>query len=209
MLEIVDCEQNTEEWYRARCGVVTASEFHTVLASGKGGGESKTRRAYMMRLAGEIITGEPAETYSNANMVRGHVMEDEARDFYALMEDVDPVRVGFIRNGAMGCSPDSLVSTNRVLEIKTKQPNQFIDALERYRKSGEMPAEHKAQCQGILWITEREHIDLSIYWPKMPTFIVKANRDEPYIEGLARAVRQFNEELQETIEWVRRFGIAA
>ena len=41
------------------------------------------------------------------------MMEDEARDFYALAHNVEPYRIGFIKRetaaGVVGCSPDSLV----------------------------------------------------------------------------------------------------
>jgi len=60
-----DVEQGSEEWFKVRAGMPTASEFATVMASGRGGGDSKTRRTYMLKLAGEILTGEPKENYSN------------------------------------------------------------------------------------------------------------------------------------------------
>jgi hypothetical protein len=41
-------------------------EFSTVMAKGKDGGKSVTRRTYMLKLAGEILTGEPMESYSNS-----------------------------------------------------------------------------------------------------------------------------------------------
>ncbi len=44
-------------------------------AKGKGdNGTSAERTTYINKLAGEIITGEPMETYTNANMERGKVM---------------------------------------------------------------------------------------------------------------------------------------
>lgn len=54
--EIFICEQGSADWYEARRGIPTASMFSTVMASGRGGGESKTRRKYLLQLAGEILT---------------------------------------------------------------------------------------------------------------------------------------------------------
>jgi hypothetical protein len=34
-LQVIECEQGTDEWFAARAGVVTASEFATVLAKGR------------------------------------------------------------------------------------------------------------------------------------------------------------------------------
>lgn len=198
---IIECEQGSEDWFRARAGMPTASEFATVMAAGQGGGESKTRRTYMLKLAGEILTGDPMENYGNVHMERGKTMEDEARDFYAFMADAEPERVGFIVNGAKGCSPDSLVGDRGMLEIKTKLPHLMIDVLLKDK----FPAEHKAQCQGALWVAEREWIDIAIYWPKLPLFVKRAHRDEDYIAELARAVDRFNEELAETVAFVRKF----
>lgn len=202
MMKIIDCEQGTEEWFRARMGVPTASEFATVMAKGKGGEDSKTRRTYMLKLAGELLTGEPMESFINAHMERGKVMEDEARSAYSLLTDADPERVGFVVNGFKGCSPDSLIGDRGALEIKTKLPHLLIDVLLR----DEVPPEHKAQCQGVLWVCEREWIDFTAYWPKLPQFIKRMTRDEEYIKTLASAVDQFNTELYELVERIRRYG---
>lgn len=203
MIQIFDCDQGSEAWYRARLGIPTASEFHTVMAKGKeAGSTSVTRRTYMMKLAGEILTGEPAEGYSNHHMDRGKEMEAEARETYAFVHDVEPELVGFVRNGDKGCSPDSLVGNDGMLEIKTKLPHLLIPLIIR----DNFPPEHKAQCQGALWVAEREWIDISVYWPKLPPFTKRAYRDEAYIKTLAAAVDAFNDELHETVEHVRLFA---
>ena len=205
MIEVFDCEQGSDAWFRARLGIPTASEFHTVLAKGKDGGASVTRKTYMLKLAGEIITGEPMENYSNAYMARGNEMEDEARSFYTFMTGTDVKRVGFVRNGNTGCSPDGLIDANGMHEIKTKAPHLFIECALR----DSFPPEHKAQCQGGLWVAEREWIDLTVYWPKMPGLTIRSYRDEPYIRDLAAAVEKFNSELADTVERVRKMERAA
>lgn len=201
-MEIIDCEQGSEEWFRARMGLPTASQFATVMARGKGGGESLTRRKYMLQLAGEILTGEPMESYSNAHMERGKEMEEQARNLYSFQTNYDLQRVGFIRNGKKGCSPDALVAANGMVEIKTTLPHLLIDLHLR----GEMPPEHKAQCQGNLWVSGRGWIDICIYWPKMPLFVQRIQRDEQYITSLSAAVDEFNAELADVVERMRRLG---
>lgn len=203
MIEVFDCDQNSGEWLEARRGLPTASMFATIMAKGKDGGASLTRRKYLYKLAGEILTGEVQDGYSNAHMERGHEMEPDARNMYAMMTDASPELVGFIRNGAKGASPDSLVGANGLLEIKTKLPDLLIDVLIK----GEFPAEHRAQCQGALWVAEREWIDIAVYWPKLPLFIKRAARDEVYIADMSKAVDAFNEELAGVVEKVRRYGL--
>lgn len=201
-MHIVDCIQGTPEWLAARAGIPTASMFATVMAKGKGAEASKTRATYMRKLAGEIITGEPMDSFSNAHMERGQAMEGEARDAYAFLHDASPELVGFIRSGEKGCSPDSLVGDAGMVEIKTKLPHLQIEVLER----GELPPEHKAQCQGALWVAEREWIDFVSYWPKLPLFVKRVYRDEDYIADLSSAVDAFNGELAALVERVRAFA---
>lgn len=199
-LEIFDCEQGTEEWYACRLGIPTASEFDAVMAKGKGGGASKTRRTYMLKLIGERMTGEPKYNYSNDHMERGKSMEDEARDLYAMLHDAELRRVGFLRRGESGCSPDSLIGNDGMLEIKTKLAHLQLECL----LDDEVPSEHKQQLQGQLWVAEREWVDFESYWPGLPPFIKRVYRDEPYIKGLAAAVDEFVSEMLETIERINR-----
>lgn len=200
MLEIINCEQGTDEWFAARSGIPTASMFGTVMAKGRSGGVSKTRQAYMYKLAGEIITGEPMEGFSNPHMDRGHVMEIEARDEYSFMHDVSVEQVGFMRNGDKGASPDGLIGSDGLIEIKSKLPHLQIATLFEDR----VPPEHVAQIQGQLWVSEREWCDLVSYWNGLPMMVKRAHRDEKYIAGIARAVTEFNEELQSVVEKIRR-----
>lgn len=191
-LEVFDCEQGTPEWFDARARTVTASEFATVMAKGRGGGESVTRRKYLLTLAGEILTGEIADKWEgNRHTERGHLLEPEARDAYALISGVEPIKVGFLRRGQVGASPDSLIGTDGLLEIKTKLPHLQLECLEADR----LPPEHVAQVQGQLWVSGRDWCDFVSYWPGLPIFIKRAHRDEAYIAALSVAVDEFLAEL--------------
>ncbi|TPM53237.1 YqaJ viral recombinase family protein [Mesorhizobium sp. B2-2-4] len=198
MIEIFDCEQGSDDWFACRAGIPTASKFATVMAKGEG----KTRSEYMRKLAGEILTGEPMESYTNAHMERGKTMEDEARETYAFINDVEIKRVGFIRNGNKGASPDSLIGEDGGLEIKTALPHIQIERLLR----GDLPPEHKAQVQGNLWVAERDWWDFTSYWPKLPALTVKVRRDEPYIQNMAGEIDRFNDELAALVERIRTYG---
>lgn len=197
MLEIFDCTQGSKDWFECRRGLPTASKFSTVMAKGEG----KTRAEYMRKLAGEILTGEPSEQFSNAHTERGTALEDEARQTYAFITDADPRLVGFMRNGNKGASPDSLVGDGGGLEIKTALPHIQIDRLERNR----LPPEHKAQVQGNLWIAEREWWDFVSYWPSLPMLIVRVYRDEEYIKQMSDEIDRFNDELAALVERVRSY----
>jgi YqaJ-like viral recombinase domain len=194
--QIINCEQNSPEWFRARMGIPTASSFSDVLAKGEG----KTRRAYMLKLAGEIITGEPMENVGNTHTDRGHMMEADARDLYAFQSGASLDRVGFVRNGRAGCSPDSLIGDDGGVEIKTKFPHLLIDLILK----DEFPTEHRAQVQGTLWVTGRQWWDIAVYWPGLPLFVKRVERDEVYIQNLAAEVSRFNADLDAIVAQVRR-----
>lgn len=195
---ITDIEQNSEAWLRVRTGIPTASQFSTILAKGRDGGASVGRRTYMLKLAGEIITGEPMESFSSDHTERGHAMEAEARDLYSFHTGAQLYRVAFIKNGRTGCSPDSLIGEDGGVEIKTKLPHLLAEVILK----DEVPPEHKAQIQGTLWITKRAWWDIAIYWPKMPLFVRRVYRDEPYIQRLATEVDRFNDELDDVVEQI-------
>lgn len=200
MIQVFDeIEQGSEAWRAARLGIPTASKFATVMAKGEG----KIRSEYMRKLAGEILTGEPMDSFSNAHMERGKAMEDEARETYAFVNDVEPRRVGFVRNGDRGASPDSLIGDDGGLEIKTALPHIQIDRLERNR----LPPEHKAQVQGNLWISQREWWDFCSYWPKLPVLTVRVYRDEAFIAQLSDEVDRFNDELHALVARIRSYGM--
>jgi hypothetical protein len=204
-LQIIDCEQGSELWYRARAGIPTASMFDAVMAKGRGGGESKARRTYMLKLIGERLTGQPMESFSNDHTERGKAMEDEARQLYALVREVEPQPVGFMRRGDAGASPDSLIGHDGLLEIKTKLPHLQLDCILANR----LPPEHIAQVQGQLWISGRSWCDFISYWPGLPLFRTRVERDEAYIASIKVAVDDFLDELAATVAKINAYGRAA
>jgi YqaJ-like viral recombinase domain len=200
VLQIFDCAQNSDEWFEYRRGIPTASAFSKVLAKGEG----LTRREYMMKLAGEIITGKPMKNYRNDDMDRGHEWEPEARDLYAFETGASLQRVGFARNGRCGCSPDSLIGEDGGLEIKTAEAHILADIIDR----DEFPSRHKAQVQGTLWVLGRQWWDLLVYSRDMPPFIKRVKRDEKYIQSLATEIDRFNAELDSVVAKISARGEA-
>ena len=199
-VEVFDCEQGSPEWFACRLGIPTASEFSAILAEGKTkGSPSLTRRTYLYKLVAERLTGEPGDHYTNRHMERGKEMEAEARDWYAFATDTEPQRIGFVRNGRKGCSPDSLIGKDGMLEIKTKLGHLQVDVL----LGKTLPSEHRAQVQGQLWVAEREWCDFVSYWPKMPPFRLRVYRDEQYIAHLSKMVDIFCNELETVLAAIR------
>ena len=121
-MQVLTMEQGTPEWLAARLGRVTMSELKALLVKGKGpGGLGTGAITYMHQLIGERITGELAESFQgNVHTRRGHTLEGIARTLYCdTTGEPKPHEVGIILNHNVGYSPDSLIGTNGLLEIKT------------------------------------------------------------------------------------------
>jgi hypothetical protein len=199
MIEVLDIEQRSPQWYEARRGIPTASEFASILAKGQG----KMRRLYLTRLAAERLTGEVQERYSNHHMRRGREQEEDALAYYAWLNEVELTRVGFVRmqiaGGWVGCSPDALVGPEGMAEVKCRLASGMVDAM----LTDGLPGEYRPQVQGGLWITGRRWCDCVMYCPELPLLTIRVERDESYIDALAAEVSKFNVELDAA---VARFG---
>lgn len=203
----ITAEQNSDEWYQARAGLITASRFETLFMTGRFGGPSETKKKYMFLLAGERITGKPEETFSNARMEDGHAKEIEAADWYGLTyADADVRECGFFRSddlGGFGASPDRLVGDDGLLEIKSHKPSVLIAKIE----SGNLYDKgYYAQVQGQLLVTGRKWCDFFPFWPGMPKKPIRILPDPDYIESLKAAIEQFNADLEALVSRIKAYG---
>lgn len=199
LLQIFDCEQGSDAWHEARRGVVTASEFHKVLAKGEG----KVRRSYMYTLAGERFAGRVEPGYSNQYMARGKEDEADAIGEYEALTGELVVPCGFMRRGDIGCSPDGLVGTDGQIEGKTKNYDLHIACLDK----GDVPSIHLAQVQGALLVSQRQWLDFISYSKGLPTFVKRVFPDVAYQARLKVEIDEFIGELNRTIERIRAYGV--
>jgi hypothetical protein len=200
-MEIIrDIEQGSQDWLNLRLGIITCSELDSLLVNGKGqAGFGAGAFTYMDTLIGERITGEAADPFQgNRHTERGHELEGKARELYVARTGAELDQVAIILNHGIGYSPDALVGADGLDEIKTKLPKFQVSVI----LDGEVPKEHIAQCQGGLWVSEREWIDFISYWPGMPLFIKRMHRDEAMIRRIAERVKTFYELMEERMERV-------
>ena len=193
-LEIIQCQQNTPEWFEARVGLITCSQFNQLLAEGKG----KTRRSLLLKKAAERITGNVEEEYENRHMVRGKEQEAIARELYMAQTGAAITECGFMKKDNIGYSPDGLINDNGLIEIKSRLAYIQADTL----LSDKVPSENMAQIQGGLWISGREYLDYISYSPGMPLFIKRVFPDTNFISNLKIEIDKFEEELQEVINTI-------
>ncbi len=183
-MRVIDVEQGTDEWLKARLGAPSASSFGQLITPT--GRRAKTFTAYVQKLVKEVLDGEPAPFYANDAMARGTELEPHARAYYEFMTGNDVVEMGFIKHETLeaGCSPDGFVGEDGGIEIKCPLDHNHEKTLEL----DGMPSKHIPQVQGCMWITGRKWWDFVSYHPEMDSLIVRIERDDEYIEQLAAAV---------------------
>lgn len=190
---IHNVEQNTEEWFRVRAGIPTASAFDKIITPG--GKQSTSADKYENLLISELLTGKPTpEGFKSPSMMRGNVMEEEAANGYAFKFDIEPVRVGFVTdsNRTMGCSPDRLIGDDGLLEIKCPEAHTHV----AYLLDEKLDREYWPQVQGQLLVTGRKWCDIITYYPEMPLLTLRVTRDEAYLADLRRYLKLFHESME-------------
>lgn len=201
-IEIIDVEQRSEDWYRARMGIPTASMFHAIMVQND---TRKGRASYMRKLAGERLTGIPMESYTNDDMERGREQEPEILARYVFEHDVEVTPCGFIKNGKKGCSPDGLIGADGMVQIKSAAPHVMVEILMELHKGA--PKKHLPQCQGELWVAERKWTDLVIgSSPRLPLAVFHMKRDDQYIRDIEVAIHWFNRELDDMVKTIERLS---
>jgi hypothetical protein len=201
---ILNHEQGSPEWYQARLGVPSASNFSKLItATGK---PSTSAEGYINQLIAESVTGERADFYTNAHMERGTLLEPEARAYYEFMRDLETAEVGFCLHDTIraGCSPDALVGPGG-LEIKCPSGAVHVS----YLRSGGLPAAYKQQVMGCMWITGADWWDFLSYHPDMPSLLLRVERDQKYIDLLAAEVEKAAELIQEQVKHIQSLRAAA
>lgn len=195
--------QGSDEWYKERVGVVTASRFSDVLMAIKSG-EAAGRYNYKAEIVAERLTGLPANSYTTPAMQWGIDHEAEARQIYAVIIDpsINVTESGLVMHETLkaGASPDGLVGDEGLIEIKCPNTATHIATL----LAGSAPRKHYAQMQGQMWITGRKWCDFISYDPrlndKLAFFKVRVERDEEYIENMAEEVEKFIGEVDELVK---------
>ena len=186
---LINVIQGSEAWYEARLSRFTASQFAKVMA----GDSTATYKDLLTTTAGEVLSGQIEETYSNAIMERGIEMEPEARREYESIFDLEVETVGFVLPDEddplhewVGVSPDGFVNGDGLLEIKCPLMKTHMN----YIAAGKLPNDYKWQVQGQLMITGREWCDFMSYYPNLKPFIIRIYPDKEMIDQLRERLLQ-------------------
>ena len=183
-------EQRTEQWFRARAGRPTASEFSRIITAC--GDDSTQMYDYATELVAECIRPDEVTFTGNRHTDRGEELEQEAGETFEALMGVTVEQVGFITRDdeVVGCSPDGLVYWNGApiagLEIKCPLPKNHANHI----LANELPAEHKQQVHGSMAVTGLDYWYFMSYCQGMKPFILRVERDE-YTEKVSNALDRF------------------
>lgn len=203
-------EQRTDEWFSARLGCVTASRTADVMAKTKSG-YSASRANYMAQLITERLTGQPAEGFSSAAMQWGTETEPLARMAYELMTGETVQETGFVLHPSIkffGASPDGLVGSDGLLEIKCPNTSTHIDTL----LADKVPSKYLTQMHVQMICTGRNWCDFVSFDPRLPGdmsfWMQRVHRDDAFCKEIETEVSSFLDELGTKIQQLRsKFGV--
>ncbi len=176
-MKLIECVQGSPEWWEARRGVPTCSEFGRILTP-KTMKVSSSADKYIAELIADRVCLTPnyfTDRPTSRDMEHGTNSEPEARRFYEMERGVDVTQVGFYLDdeGRFGGSPDGLVGEEGGLELKCPKLSTQVE----YLLAGTLPDEYKAQVHGHLIVSKRPWWDFMSYAPGLEPFIIRVEPD--------------------------------
>jgi hypothetical protein len=173
-----DLIQGSDEWFAARCGLLTASEMKLIVTPTLKIASNDKERSHLYELLAQRISNYVEPTYVGSDMLRGQADENEALSIYS--QKVAPLQaVGFITNDkwgfTLGYSPDALVGDEGAVECKSRRQKYQIETFATNVLDGSIPADFLIQVQTGLLVSERKWCDLISYSGGLPMAIIRAH----------------------------------
>lgn len=201
-MNIIHCEQGSEEWDALRSTRPTASEFARIYTGS--GDLSEQREMYMRRLSIARKYKVPAFT-GNEWTERGHALEPEARERLMQETGFDVRKTGIcLKDGwARGASPDGLIYHNGEpiggVEIKCYKMDKHLGIVNK----GVLPTSNHPQVHGQLDVTELQFWLFCLYCPEAYPLDFRIIEVTPnaYTRQLAGALDAFENEYR--VKWVQ------
>ena len=207
-MKIIQVEQGTDEWLKARLGKITGTRLKSVM------GTKAAQETLMYELLAEQLSGQQEFVFVNAAMQWGTDHEDEAVQLFEKGKRKKSEAVGFCISDEfpyLGLSPDRLVKTKDVFTgaIEVKCPTTKV-AL-KYRADGVIPKEYKWQVVNYFLVCDTlKELDFVIYDPriikdnlKITHIKVKRKELEADIAKAREALVAFHTKWEETYKLIR------
>lgn len=188
---ITEFQQQSDEWFAYKLGRFSASDAQAISNNGKG------LETLAFSKAAERLTGVATkEPYTNDAMDAGNENEGLARNAIELEYGKPILQVGLIEmNEHVICSPDGLVDSDGLVEIKCPTNRVYLEYL-YFRK---IDPKYIAQMQMQMLVSGRKWVDYAVFNQNFskPLIIARVERDEEFISklkvGLEMGVQRVNE----------------
>ena len=194
--------QGSDEWFAARCGLLTASEMHLIVTPTLKAASNDKERSHLYELLAQRITQYVEPAYVSDSMLRGQ--EDEIDAALTYEKHYAPVtRVGFITNDKwgfkIGYSPDGLVGDNGLIECKSRNQKYQIRTLTEYVPNEAIDPDFMIQVQTGMMVAERDWCDLVSYCGGLPMATVRVFPDKKVQDAIIEAASAFEARLSDKL----------
>jgi len=195
-MRLIPYEQRSPEWFAARLGIPTASNFDRLITST--GKPSASADGYINQLVAERVTGASVEVKVTEAMQRGTDLEPEARSLFEFITDLVVTEAPLCLHDILdaGASPDAFIGDDSLLEIKCPSGHTHVE----YLRDGCLPSKYVAQVQGQLWITGKVKAHFLSYHPDFKPLMVVVQRDEIFIAKLEAEVVKATNKIGELVK---------
>lgn len=208
---IVNAEQRSPEWFKARLGRLTGSRAADMLATIKSG-EAAARRNYRTQLVLERLTGKMADDFvTTAAMQQGTDREPLANAEYQKLTGQELTASGFlVLKGYMaGCSLDGHIGDfEGIVEFKCPLPATHLS----YLRWGKLPTQYVPQVTHNMWVSGAEWCDWMSFNPDFPEHLrvkkVRVYRTELDLADYESKVAEFLDEVQAEYEYLMNYDVS-
>lgn len=187
-------EQGSPEWFKQRLGKATASEIHKIMGA-KGLGE--TGKSYALVKARELCLGEvEEEKFDNADIRRGKELEPLAFAKFKELKAADFINVQptifFPYGENAGASPDGLVGSDAVLEIKSPRIDKFFSLIVKGAEAIDKEYYYQMQLQILASNSIKAYFfNYAVINGKEMWHEIIVNRDEDVIKTIKERISEF------------------
>ena len=198
--------QGTGAWFNSRCGHLTGSRMRSSRKKLKNGKDSSERRALLIEILAERMTGDIVSKYLTTAMQHGLEQEGNAKAAYEAATGRIVTDVGFCQHPTidfLGASPDGLVADG-LIEIKCPTTSTHLNWI----LDGGIPEEHLDQMILQCAVTQRGWCDFVSYDPRVPEkqqlFVRRFFPSDAQIEEVEKDARDFLAEVDGLFEIITR-----
>lgn len=197
---ISDVEQLSDEWFQEHAGTIGASSMDKIITST--GKVSTQRKDKMYSLAAESLLGEKERGYTNPIMEEGTTREQESRDLFSFMYDVEIYQVGMCYRNEQKrylCSPDGLIKEGDECIAGLEMKNPLAKTHVSYLIGKKLPTKYFVQVQSSLFITGLPKWFFMSYYPGLNPFVIEVCPDLEFHKKLEVELDKFCDELETMI----------